>query len=653
MTDITKERKSTSNMHSLLIFSWMIHSVTSLTSRSSNSISWPPPQIPNHFFDSLTLLNLPCEDGYVTSNDDSDYLCTCSSKGYLQTQESCSVEELRTGSSCLGFTCSNECKDAQEAPDHVSGSCISCDNPRNTTTLQLQPSFDTQQSDCTCNNPLPILGGTRVLRSKQLVPLYDDDVSVSVSRIIGYECRSCPSGTAVLSQSVMNSLVNEDTTEDAITTVIAGKEYFVDPYACTYCPDAVNMVFLADYSCTCRDGYIMVGEESVGDKKCIKMLPSINTGYLDINFPIIGEVISTSLIHSHFYLYAASHCEYFEWYSKRSRLGCQSLTNLCTLQLYDNEAAACNEYKLIQEFRNNFVPISYEEQRPLMLPWLFYESDTIQDLMSGRNTLPGKISFGDKVDIKLGKYSLSGNFQGFQNFLDLFKNCSSQVKADDVIKFGYNKVMYFHCSFDVMQDVYFFDPFIVDSTKSSCSEIMNSDCLYPIPVLHRNTIFNGNLLNWDLHSNKQAGQDRIYTRRFFLADLKSGNNQVVRVAKKIMLEIVMDEDTMKIRPPTIIIEYDEVRINAESRPSFEVQVLFDFSKSNGDFIVVNKVVLSILAIISFLIILVFVRSHYICSVGRSLEDAIQFDYVVKCCQIICKTFVFVFGGYFTLLCTFM
>jgi len=451
----------------------------------------------------------------------------------------------------------------------------------------------------------------------------------------------------------MNSLVNEDTTEDAITTVIAGKEYFVDPSACAYCPDAINMVFLADYSCTCRDGYVMVGEESVGDKKCIKMLPSINTGYHDIKFPIIGEVISTSLIHSHIYLDAASHCEYFKWYSKRSRAGCQSLANLCTLQLYDNEAAACTEYKLIEEFRNNFVSITYEGQRPLMLPWLFYESDAIQDLMNGRKTLPAKISFGDKVEIKLGKYSLSGKFQGFQDFLDLFKNCSSQAKADDVIKFGYNKVMYFHCSFDVMQNVYLFDPFIVDSTKSSCSEITTTDCLYPVPVIHRNTIFNGNLLNWNLYSNKQAGQDRIYTRRFFLADLKSGNNQVVRVAKKIMLEIVMDEDTMKIRPPTIIIEYDEVRINAEDLPSFEVQVLLDFSKSNGDFIVVNKVVLSILAMISFLIILVFVRSHYICSIGRSLENAIQFDDVVKCCQITCKTFVFVIGGYFTLLCTFM
>ena len=84
-------------------------------------------------------------------------------------------------------------------------------------------------------------------------------------------------------------------------------------------------------------------------------------------------------------------------------------------------------------------------------------------------------------------------------------------------KFGHKTSYQFQCSIDsiLKTDMLFYDLYLVDKDCIGTPDSM--ECLYPIPVLNKNLIENGDKLPND---NEFFGDeiDDTYVRRFFLFD---------------------------------------------------------------------------------------------------------------------------------------
>jgi hypothetical protein len=55
---------------------------------------------------------------------------------------------------------------------------------------------------------------------------------------------------------------------------IIGVEYRRDPYTCRSCPSAhmkLSSTGSDAYTCVCDDGYILVGDESIGPQACLRI----------------------------------------------------------------------------------------------------------------------------------------------------------------------------------------------------------------------------------------------------------------------------------------------------------------------------------------------------------------------------------------------
>ena len=451
--------------------------------------------------------------------------------GVVQRKSLCEDNDKFSTSFCndKDQPCGLDCSDQLKSSSLDKSSCVSCHN---------SSTFDLDSKDCTCHNPLKIMNDASPVSTKKVVEMYDSINGLPVSK----GCYQWPKRTAVITFDVLGG-------EQLHST--AGEIYGNDPYTCARCPDE-SMYFNKGYECVCNEGLIKVGESSVGAQSCIQYMPTISNDYTEVEMHLIKQGAHNeltvrkktidSLIFSHFYLKAASICEFSDGESDSYRLvqACQTLANLCVMTMYDIKSTPCRQFQSVM-MKKRASTYHGQEDWKSTLPWLYYldESDDIVE-DHGINmimSLTKTENRAHKLHYKVAKYTIGGEFKGLFDLSSHFFYCYSEdlLQTDTLGGIGINKWNEFGKDYrneykcDLNQlldlDMFFYDFYVVDSSLESCQGRSEAgECLYPVPVLIRN------LVNDDLYPNmnsrKSEEYDDVYTRRFFLVD-----NMVRRILK--------------------------------------------------------------------------------------------------------------------------
>ena len=230
---------------------------------------------------------------------------------------------------------------------------------------------------------------------------------------------------------------------------------------------------------------------------------------------------------------------------------CQTLANLCVLNLYQADKTVCNIVKEINEknvasptYPSNYYDPSYTEG----VPWLYYKENGEEVIeKSNRIKFRASFSYEDKalgivstLDLWVAKYNLEGVFYGFEKLSKQLVICD---KPNDEVERLYRigTTVDISCTIDLGKLVstsswdhfrnenMFFDLFLKDY----------DGVITDIPVL---------ITNLDNNSNEDRTKWQM-GRRFFLFDTVSGQltNQypngvpdVVRYSQQITLKIELD-----------------------------------------------------------------------------------------------------------------
>ena len=415
-------------------------------------------------------------------------------------------------------------------------------------------------------------------------------------RPVVLDCLECPPGTAVITDTLLE--LKSLSQSQSISNYYPGQQYHMtagvsfplDPYVCARCPDP-EMIFDEEYNCICGEGFVITGEASVGPQSCIRsnFMPSVSSDYTKVEFHFIetqdksgagvgvgagarGEMSDTiiidSIILSHYYLEAASGCEFQRGNSEKTRNACQTLMNLCVLSSYDNTAAACRQLQTISKSQGNLRNrLIYEDDVDDIL-----RDKSLEMLMSFRE----KEGFVHKLEFRLAKFTVDGRFVGFEELDNQFlfpcaKVESSVVDGNDESMFRFGRpfsVQMNDCSVEEFfeRDMYLYELYVVD-TKGECGAddfVDGAECLYPIPVLATNLSQDKTFPN----VNRNIGDelDDKFVRRFTIFDNVSGRTsnglQIFRHISNIVLETTVQDDfRSKIYPPVLMIDYAEVKVS--------------------------------------------------------------------------------------------
>jgi hypothetical protein len=295
------------------------------------------------------------------------------------------------------------------------------------------------------------------------------------------------------------------------------------------------MYFDSDYQCKCKDGYILVGEASLGPQSCIERFPTVASGYEKAVFKSPEyDFTLDSLVYSHHYVKSAAECEYFQGSSGESLQSCQALGNLCVMSMYDEDSAACKQYLKIAELRLG----SYHNQEDWKktLPWLYYSGEA-NDVTNDKG-IKMKLAFREEnvdfsisLSFKLAKYNLDGSFVGMEDLANQLKYCSDGNGSVDWLSFGKSHRLQYSCDITSLaeEDMFFYDMHVVDQSLEACQRDTNDfECLYPVPILNRNLAEKGAFPNMNLSTLDESND--MYTRRFFLFDNQVSNVLAFRLS---------------------------------------------------------------------------------------------------------------------------
>eukprot|EP00752_Nemacystus_decipiens_P003551 g3276.t1 len=390
-------------------------------------------------------------------------------------------------------------------------------------------------------------------------------------------CGSCAEGTFVF--------------EEASTE--AGVLFDADPLSCQACPDE-NMAFGSNGQCSCIDGYTIVGASALGPLRCV------DTSYVTAIAAWRGSSASTvtyrsviasaqastltsetvtSLTLEHLYTWAGASCYSFTGAFGDGLQACQTLGNLCALQLHSSASMACSLFSKVLENRlgNNHGQTGWG----VTLPWLSYIEEA-PDVRDGTD-IQMQLTFASEMRIVLAKYSLDGTWRGLEELSTQPYYCGVEApdtsagggesRSTKYLKFGHSMTETFECNLRSLlgQEVFFYDPYIVDEATGE---------LHPIAVLNVN--YGGSSVSGpNLNLRAFDELDDVFTRRFFFFDSVSGITdassttsssssegggdgafvpEVLRYATSIRLTFKIREDEPEsIYPPILEVTYAEVK----------------------------------------------------------------------------------------------
>mmetsp|Transcript_22163 Transcript_22163/g.41859 ORF Transcript_22163/g.41859 Transcript_22163/m.41859 type:complete len:755 (-) Transcript_22163:2004-4268(-) len=635
-------------------------------SRSEMATIPLPPNLqcpPSQVFDYAGLVCSDCDSTKIQPG-----VCGCPSTS-LQTHVDCSIESMWQGS-CKDLTCSTECSILSEVASLDQQYCIPCSSNESSAPNESSK-YDDLSNECSCNNPAKGPStGTHVV-TKKLVEIYNETGSP-----IRKDCYRCPEGMAV---------IIKDLYEDGRQFfVAAGREYIADPHLCVSCPDPY-MFFDTDYTCVCVDGYLVAGEASIGEQSCLENNPSVSSSYSRVRFkdPFALEEESDephdftleSITFSHLYLKAAAECEYYKGSSGKSLQSCQALSNLCVMNMYDEDMPACKQLEVISQRR--VETYHNQEEWKYTLPWLYYQDEA--DYVTSDRGINMRISFRTEVNhvnilsFKLAKFTVDGVFVGMEDLTNQFEFCFSSLDNNDRKKphwlaFGNSYRHEYDCSIDHLlgKEMYLYDLYLVDESSESCNvNSLRSDCLYPVPVLNRNLVKENKFPN----ANMQLGDDLddIYTRRFFIFDNQSGRTpsgtEAVRFAKKIILQIqTQSENPSQLYPPRLIVEYATTangnRFATAEKEATNTSLVFkvEYSMKTENFWASIQVMIGF--IFAFAVVIFGVRmNNFFTRQQANVDDpaarsTLGLHFILHAVMIACHTFVLLFFSFNTIICAY-
>jgi len=286
-----------------------------------------------------------------------------------------------------------------------------------------------------------------------------------------------------------------------------------------------------------------------------------------------------------YFLQAAALCQ-----NNKKWEACQTLANLCTLQLFDSTAPSCATFSTYVSASTINKVHGFNGWRAYY-PWLFYEDTSRSVLLdTGINrevALSGPLSF---LNITLTAYALNGTFLGFQDLTSQLLLC----KGDDRIALEFTKIGnndYRDCTIDLLSVIntygepVFYEAWVNDAYDKLGNLRTDGIHLFPIPIVITNyqegsqkpneAVLSGTSV-WDLLDTV------VLHRRFFLWDNLSGKKipdttttqnsagststmVVVRWAKQIQLKVRLQQDNpstsvneaLRIYPPVFVIQYEQ------------------------------------------------------------------------------------------------
>jgi len=386
--------------------------------------------------------------------------------------------------------------------------------------------------------------------------------------------------------------------------VIAGWQYYADPYRCQACPDPVLMemtVAGGTYSCSCISGYTLVGVSAVGNQSCV--LSSLTAAFTageaaaaQVTFydrdTKTADLTVTSLTFQHYYLNAAARCTYFG--TPGDVRYCHQLANLCLMQMYDDESAACIAHNNIVSQRfNTFENV---DNWVLGQPWLYVSGDPTATARF--YSYKKRVSLNNQfVKLVLAAYTMNGTFVGFRNLETEFAYCQRRPSKTDIgggtatstdwQLFGANGKFSFECELESL---------VVETREQLFYELFLFSHKDYVSVFVRvvNTRSNGDFPNSLLTEEHFVDAEDVLTRRFFLFDKLTGitsasvgsnRPEVLRYASTISLEVSLREDFFaKIYPPILTIEYKHTRpAEWDAKPLADVDFAVNYTQNTDDF----------------------------------------------------------------------
>lgn len=513
----------------------------------------PPPTLcgPNEYFDSILLSCNSCKepnslvDTSTVDGSGNYYQCKCR-EGFKKLINNCQSD---TSGFCFSFTCVS-CLQGHNASYSDGSGCVSCGS----TTVPTSSNISST-SDCKC----PVSSGSSIqLVLKEVQGLFGVKLNSKM-------CTICPAGKFVLLKD----------------TVLAGKSYQGNPYDCQACPDVfmtLTVISQDVYSCDCISGYTKVGQPRIGIQSCIKTADA--TTYLNleksaalVSYYSISQSL-TSLIILHYFTKVATQC--MAYGDPMNMPDCQTLVNLCTLVMYDNQATICITYRNILQVRaTSTVTNIYGWTRGL--PWLYYDTSSFPCY---DKSITMSMSFDSmRMQYIVTKYTINGTYVGIENVTTLFHYCSRNAPYTDKgggsststlwQLFGTSQAIKLDCQLSnlLTQTQYFYDLFVVDTSTKKW---------YPVPVRITNLRSNG--ANPNTITSQLCSTSDVFVRRFFLFDILSGQAastststtststlntpvvpSIIRYASQITLEVQiqsMSQDT--IYGPILTIQFTEL-----------------------------------------------------------------------------------------------
>lgn len=289
-------------------------------------------------------------------------------------------------------------------------------------------------------------------------------------------------------------------------------------------------------------------------------VPSITTGIVHAEI-----TVTPSPLFEKYGVWSATSC-YLNSGTAQNNTACNTLGNICVLNMYDPASAACTLFDRLFVLRSERYHTETSPSLPwaVSLPWLTYEGQA-EFILKSRDLL-AEVSFVaagagstkvHELKLVLSAYAMNGEWLGFRNFTSQFQLCGAgQGEIDDWLRVGTNYINACEISLeniieksrDYMEtngEPIFYDPYIVDAL----------DRLYPIPVYVRNYQDASDfLINQD-----GSFLNDILVRRFFMTDIATtmgDSEHYMRYAKSMKIVVNLRPDAENnIFPPYIDIEY--------------------------------------------------------------------------------------------------
>ena len=428
------------------------------------------------FFDHSRLQCRDCPHNSIPNRLHSE--CVCKRN---ELQEIICANGQKLDGTCVYPLCSStSCMADSLAVSNDSLHCVPCGG---------RSTYDENVGQCICPDGWRLLDVHEVNSVK---PLYQD-------------CMACPSGTAVINSSMLKQGQKYYTT--------AGVHFVPDPFVCASCPS--GMKFDDNKICICEANHVLVGEVALGPQLCLNQsfMPTITTLFKNVKFAYLpgGAMTLQSIVLSHFYLQAASKCEFYEGDSFDSISACQTLLNLCIISWYDEASAPCKQLNTVsskrQQFKDMFTITS--ENAPIDI---FQNKENINMKMS----LSRKDGFEHNLDFRLVKYSLNGDYLGFEPLNTALHSCFDRAIAQTKlskygIPFGKSFEIEEECDLASLleEESSFYELYLVDKA-SFCG---SSNCMISVPVLISNE-----LDGRDFYSGIATSDGKRYAKRFVLLD---------------------------------------------------------------------------------------------------------------------------------------